>query len=299
MPLNPIFNYGESVEQEILEDILMECDEMMGIAVWYIPREIVQMDKMLREGVETRFSSAYELVVYPEDIDGFQGGTMFDRFGMSFKDQYTFSFARKRWRELIGSTGNAVSSERPVEGDLIYFGETKALMVIKFVEHETPFYVLNDIPTFQITCEMFQYQGEEFDTDVEDLNTVVQTYQTAQFFLKVSEDSITPDFNVGEWIDQDMGNGVVISGLLSMSLPDTTGTADLRFDVSNVRSTDPGVQTGFVVDDDFPIVGRTTGAVGFVREEGHNNDGFRQNEVSDNHDPNTYIENNKNPFGGL
>ena len=64
---------------------------------------------------------------------------------------------------------------RPKEGDLIFFPLGKRLFEIKFVEHEKPFYQLNQTYVYQLNCELFEYEDEVIDTDVSAIDQVVQT----------------------------------------------------------------------------------------------------------------------------
>ena len=50
---------------------------------------------------------------------------------------------------------------RPKEGDLIYFPLGRRLFEIKFVEHEQPFYQLGKGYTYELQCELFEYEDED------------------------------------------------------------------------------------------------------------------------------------------
>lgn len=63
-----------------------------------------------------------------------------------------------------GSNNYTITSNRPNEGDLIYFPLTDKLFEIKFVEHEEVFYQMGRLQTYDLRCELFQYSSERIDT---------------------------------------------------------------------------------------------------------------------------------------
>jgi hypothetical protein len=46
------------------------------------------------------------------------------------------------------------------------------MYTIKFVEHEAIFYQLGSLQTFDMTCELFEYNNETFDTGIPDIDQV-------------------------------------------------------------------------------------------------------------------------------
>jgi hypothetical protein len=43
---------------------------------------------------------------------------------------------------------------------------------IKFVEHEAIFYQLGSLQTWDLTCELFEFNNETFDTNVPDIDLI-------------------------------------------------------------------------------------------------------------------------------
>jgi hypothetical protein len=78
--------------------------------------------------------------------------------------------------ETATSEGYNITSERPLEGDLIYEPFSRSLFEIKFVEHETPFYQLGRLPMYEIRCEMFEYSHEVFATGNTEIDAIEQRY---------------------------------------------------------------------------------------------------------------------------
>jgi hypothetical protein len=68
---------------------------------------------------------------------------------------------------LIENIENIKISNRPKEGDLIYFPYGNRLFEIKYVEHEKPFYQLRKNYVYELRCELFRYENEVIDTGID------------------------------------------------------------------------------------------------------------------------------------
>jgi len=172
MATNPWVSQQVRSEQNLYEDLVIESLKFYGQDIYYLPREIVNKDKVFLDDVPSRFSDSYKIEMYVENVDGFEGeGDLFSKFGVELRDQATFVVARRRWKNLIGDKLDAYNF-RPREGDLIYIPFSQSIFEIFKVETETPFYQLNQLPTFRLQCELFEYNDEDFDTDVEGIDDV-------------------------------------------------------------------------------------------------------------------------------
>lgn len=219
MAINMYFSRGIKSEQDLYEDLIIESLQIYGQDVYYLPREIVSEDKLLGEDDPSRFDEAYKIEMYIENTEGFEGeGDLFTKFGIQIRDQATFIVARRRWRVSVGDKSNTIEIDRPREGDLIYLPLSKSLFQIMHVEHESPFYQLKNLPTFKMKCELFEYTGEDFDTDIEDIDDIDSRY-AFEYHLLMEDDSYY--FEVGEDIEQDLGDGVIMYGEVSEWNPDT------------------------------------------------------------------------------
>jgi hypothetical protein len=202
MATNPYFKYGVRSEQNMFEDITIEALQMYGQDVYYLPREIVNKDTVFLDDVPSRFSSSYKVEMYIENAEGFGGeGDLFTKFGVELRDQATFVVARKRWQQLIGSRLTE-KNFRPREGDLIYLPLSQSIFQIERVETETPFYQLEQLPTFRMTCELFEYSDEDFDTNIASIDVVEAE---GAFQYKLTMDSAGGGFTIGESITQSGG----------------------------------------------------------------------------------------------
>jgi len=160
-------------EQNLYEDIIIESLKIYGQDVYYMPREIVNEDKILGEDVPSKFSTAYKIEMYIENQQGFDGeGDLFTKFGVEIRDAANFVVSRRRWRHVVEQNANEISSERPREGDVLYLPLSNSMFEIMHVEHEQPFYQLNNVPTYNLRCELFVYSGEDLDTGIETIDSI-------------------------------------------------------------------------------------------------------------------------------
>lgn len=173
MPRNVYFSHGTRNEKHLMEDILIEAMRIYGHDVYYIPRKIIELDKILNEDVLSKYEKAFKIEMYVENVDGFEGdGKLISKFGLEIRDQVTLVVSRRRWNQLIARFGYTEDSQRPREGDLIYFPMTAGMFEIKWVEDKLPFFQLNNTPTFKLTCELHEYTHTNIDTGVHEVDAV-------------------------------------------------------------------------------------------------------------------------------
>ena len=173
MPTNVFFNHAVNTEQHLYEDIVVESLRMYGHECYYLPREVVEEDTILGEDVQSTFGDAYAVEMYIQNVEGFEGeGDLFSKFGVQVRDQATFIISLRSWERFISLDANLATSLRPNEGDLIHFPMSGSLFEIRFVEHENPFYQVGKLFVFKMQCELFEYSGEDFDTDVQAIDMV-------------------------------------------------------------------------------------------------------------------------------
>ena len=187
MPTNFYFQSGltsgTSSEQLLIEDLIIESLKIYGHDVYYLPRTLVNEDTIFDEDTLSQFTQAYPLEMYLENIEGFEGQDLFSKFGIEFRDQATFVLARRRWQELVVSSGGIFTQDtRPSEGDLLYFPKTSSLFEIKLVEFSDPFYQAGKLYIFRLQCELFEYSSEVIDTGVEALDQIYDLHVYKSFF---------------------------------------------------------------------------------------------------------------------
>ena len=137
---------------------------MYGHDVYYLPRTRVNDDVIYGESSYSKFNSQYFVEMYIKNVEGFAGqGDFLSKFNLEIRDQVTFTVARRTFNNEVGAY---TTFTRPREGDLVYFPLNNKIFEIKFVEHEAIFYQLGSLQTFDITCELFEYSNEIFNTGI-------------------------------------------------------------------------------------------------------------------------------------
>jgi hypothetical protein len=166
-------NFGASQEQLLIENLVVESIKIYGHDIYYLPRTRVATDNIIGEDSFSRFDSQYFVEMYIKNVEGFAGqGDFLSKFNLEIRDQVTFTIARRTFSEEVGALTSFV---RPREGDLIYMPLNNKLFEIRFVEHESIFYQLGALQTFDLTCELFEYSGEQFNTGISAIDDKLKT----------------------------------------------------------------------------------------------------------------------------
>lgn len=171
--INKYFNKSASIEQTLFQNIKTESIQIMGRMYYYIPRQVANINKILGEDNSSKFEDAIPIEMYMEEVNGFSGDNeLYGKFGLEISSSYTLVVSRDRWEsEVIKPEFNyMLVKNRPQEGDLIYDGLTKFLMVIKFVDHDSEFYQIGKNYVYKLSCEAFQYSSEELNTGISEID---------------------------------------------------------------------------------------------------------------------------------
>ena len=180
-------NFQSSQEQNLIEDLVIESIKIYGHEVWYCPRTIDNEEKIFKEDELASFNNAYSIEMYIKNVEGFEGeGDFLSKFGLQIRDRITFTVARRTFAdEVTGGT-------RPKEGDMIFFPLTSKGYVVRFVEHEAIFYQMGSLQTFDIVCELFEFNQETFNTGVDIID---DTYNDLSFAMANNTQVVT-QFNI-------------------------------------------------------------------------------------------------------
>lgn len=163
-------NYQNSQEQLLLESLIIESIKIYGEDMYYVPRTLNNKNEVYGEDDISSYDSATLVEFYIKNVDGFGGdGNFMSKFGLEIRDQVTFVIAKRVFDEEIGFAANYV---RPREGDLIYFPLNRKLFQIKYVDNKPIYYPMGALQTFELTCELFEYSGETFNTGVADIDDI-------------------------------------------------------------------------------------------------------------------------------
>lgn len=161
---------------DLYENLVIEALKIYGQDVYYLPRELVNKDDLLGEDPTSRFPTSHKVEMYIENTEGFDGeGDLFTRFGVEIRDEATFVVARTRFSAQVRRPDNEINTDRPTEGDLIYLPLANKMFEIQHVEHEQPFYQIENLPVYKMRCTLFEYTGEDFDTSIEDIQDIERT----------------------------------------------------------------------------------------------------------------------------
>ena len=240
MPTNVYFNTGSTAEQRLYENLIIEQLSVFGQDVYYLPRKLVNKDTLFGEDASSSFNDAYIIEMYLDNIEGYEGQKeMMTRFGIDMQDEATFVVSKRRFEQLISLDANLIVSTRPNEGDLIYFPDGKKIFEISFVDHDDPFYQLQNLPVFKMRCRTFEYSHEDMATGV----TAIDDIETAesidaleyQIILESGTDSgtnylITED---GDWIVSEAYNIDSVDTSSDTDFFETQGDSILDFTERN------------------------------------------------------------------
>ena len=160
-------------EQNLYEDIIIESLKIYGQDVYYLPRDIVNEDKIFGQDIPSRYNSSHKIEMYIENVEGFDGeGDLFTRFGVEIRDEATFIVSRRRWEQQVRRYDNEIQGSRPFEGDVIYLPMTNKMFQIMHVEHEQPFYQLSNLPVYKLRAQLFEYNDEDLDTGIDAIDVI-------------------------------------------------------------------------------------------------------------------------------
>ena len=184
----------------------------------------------------------------------------------------------------IISETDATDSDRPFEGDAIYHPILKKMFQVNFVDHDEPFFQLDNNPVYKLRCRLFDYASEELDTGIDDIDNIqgVLSTSTAEHqFTMESESAVvnamTMEDNSGRIIHENNTDELVVYEDSDM----TTSAGVLLLE--------NGADTGnkeYLIQEDYIIGdGSTSGIQG------------AQNELFDSVDDTVLDFSESNPFG--
>ena len=176
MPLSPYFLQGSSSEQRLVQDLINEQLKIYGQDVVYLPRKIINKNTIMKEETASTFDDAFRMEAYLVNYEGFEGsGDVLSKFGIQTTDAISFVISKERYEDFISpfltvDTSYQLAS-RPEEGDLIYLPLDNTMFEIKYVEGKKPFYQLNNLYVYTLSCEVMDYAlDERIDSGIEEVD---------------------------------------------------------------------------------------------------------------------------------
>ena len=246
-----------ATERNLYQDLIKEAIQIYGHDVYYVNRETVALDNVLGEDALSKYTNAEPIEMYVEDSEGFGGDKeIISQFGLENRNEITFVVSKERFQEMDSQinleegegsialedgsidqtdnfstvstlTGNfyilqdiaTTDADRPQEGDLVYHPIFEKMFEINFVDHDEPFYQLDNNPVYKLRCKQFEYASEIIDTGIAtidaiegDLSTDSRQYQitleneVGSIQLENAADTggasfiITEDYIVGDYV---------------------------------------------------------------------------------------------------
>ena len=314
-------------ERNLYQDLVTEAIQIYGHDVHYVDREAVAEDTFLGEDALSKYELARKIEMYVEDGEGWRGDDLLmTRFGLQDMSAVTFVVSVPRFQTLSNqieiedatdTTGGAIlldsgtidqsssSSElegdfylikdtaptglnRPYEGDLIFHPIFKMLFEIKSVEDEEPFYQLDNLPVYKMSCQIFDYSSEKLDTGVSAIDDIEDGLSTDTL---ASQLTLEQSSAVNE--DIRLENGITNAGLV---LEETDGdniigeddTTSVGESIILENAADTG-EAQYIIQEDYILGQGTRGDSDIDRQA--------QNELFDVLDDTILDFSESNPFG--
>lgn len=175
-------------------------------------RNINNLDKLYTADDGSSYTNAYFCEFYIKSVDGFAGdGNFMSKFGLEIRDQVVFSIAQRTFNREIGAY---TTLTRPSEGDIIFFPLNNKCFQVKFVNKFEMFYQLGALQTWEMTCELFEYSDEVFNTGIPEIDILQQKFSTNILDYSIEDES-------GNFLTDEDGNYLVSE---QYSLDTITGT---------------------------------------------------------------------------
>ena len=208
-------NFQSSQEQLLLENLIIESIKIYGQDMYYIPRTLNNYDEVYGADDQSSYDNAYPIEMYIKSIDGFSGdGDFMSKFGIEIRDQIVFSMAQRIFNEEVGTFTAQV---RPNEGDLIYFPLNQKCFIIRYVNKFEMFYQLGALQTWEVTCELFEYAGEEMNTGIPEIDVLQKQYSLNQYDWVIQTEA-------ADFLTDEDGNIITLEG---------SSTSDLVYNAEN------------------------------------------------------------------
>jgi len=191
MAVNHFFQNGNGIgntnEQRLHEDLIIEGLKIYGHDVYYLPRTLVNQDLILGEDTLSKFDDSYLIEMYVETNEGFSGEReLINKFGLEIREDTTFVLSKRRWNSAVDSNHTMIKEGRPNEGDIIYYPLMNSFFEISFVEDQEPFFQLGNLPVYKLRARRWEYSSERLNTGVTDIDSAEDQYTLDQLAHQVT-----------------------------------------------------------------------------------------------------------------
>ncbi len=291
-----------ATERSLYSDLVKEAIQIYGHDVFYVNRTFVKEDSLFGEDTLSKFTDSQQVEMYIENAEGGLEGEkeLVSKFGLDIKDEITFVVNKERFQDLthqvsieVGTDSEAGGSilledatveskldvgasyivtedtvtdaDRPLEGDVIYHPILGKLFEISFVDHDEPFFQLDNNPVYKLKCRTMEYGSEDINTGIDTLDAIETDSSLDsleyQFTLEQSS-TYTENFALEDnslLLEETDGDNIITEtqfGGVSLLL-ETSDTYYMR--INNKTNT---------LEDEEIIIGQTSGAIGRVKYVG-------------------------------
>jgi len=222
-------------------NLIKEAIQIYGQDVSYIDRTLVARDDILGEDSLAKFTTSSTIEMYIENSEGGFAGEkeILQQFGLENRNEITFVVSRERFDDIAfqvtleegttttsgsilletGTSGTdctaafsvsylrsedetaSTYANRPQEGDLVWHPVIKKLFEVNFVDHDEPFYQLENTPVYKLRCSQFEYASEVIDTGIEDVDVIEDdlSLDSLQHQMTLEQSSAVNEFFRLEW----------------------------------------------------------------------------------------------------
>ena len=193
-----------SAERDLYKNLVKEAIQIHGHDVYYVNRTFVNEDTLFGEDTSSTFSESQLIEMYVENAEGGLEGEkeLVSKFGLDIKDEVTFVVSKERFQDITkqvvlesgttetfgavlledGTTTSesaylvnedeSTDADRPLEGDLVFHPIINKMFEISFVDHDEPFFQLDNNPVYKLKCRLFEYGSEGLDTGVSAIDQI-------------------------------------------------------------------------------------------------------------------------------
>ena len=310
-----------TTEKNLYADLVAEPIQIYGHDVHYLDRTLVAEDTFFGEDSLSKFNTQAKIEMYVENTGGGYAGEreLMTQFGLQNLSEATFVVSKQQFQskttqisiEAGTSSGDggsilledgsdpatskfegsdfyliletdATDSDRPLEGDALYHPILDKLFQINFVDHDEPFFQLDNNPVFKLRCRLFDYSSEDLATGISDIDGI----ETA---LAVS----TTDFQFTLEQDPAIGQNAILleTERGRLLVEDGTGGELIVLESSDMTTASGSILTeegDFIIQEDY-ILGNMSST----------GDSSAQNELFDSADDSVLDFSESNPFGDV
>lgn len=174
-------NYEWKARQDFVDSLVIGAIRQNGMNVKYIPKENFVRDELFGDDTYTKYEKAITIEGYAKNVDSFGGsGDIFTIHGFDISDEITFTISKTRWLQVQEDAflpaGETAPRQNPKAGDLLFFPLFNKMFEINHVEQESVFWQFGKNYVFDLACELYKYNQDDFATGFEGIDQVSEDY---------------------------------------------------------------------------------------------------------------------------